>query len=30
VRLRLEGYRTTALPGALDPAALEPIRTAMD
>ncbi len=30
VRLRLEGYRTTALPGGLDPEALDPIRAAMD
>jgi hypothetical protein len=30
VRLRLEGYRTTALPGALDPAVLDPIRSAME
>ncbi|HUO69954.1 MAG TPA: SDR family NAD(P)-dependent oxidoreductase [Solirubrobacteraceae bacterium] len=29
VRVRLEGYRTTELPGALDATALEPIRTAM-
>ena len=30
VRLRLEGYRTTALPGGLDPETLDPIRAAMD
>ena len=30
VRLRLEGYRTTALPGGLDPDTLDPIRAAMD
>ena len=29
VRLRLEGYRTIALPGGLDDAVLEPIRAAM-
>jgi hypothetical protein len=29
LRLRLEGYRTIELPGALDADALEPIRTAM-
>ena len=29
VRVRLEGYRTTALPGGLDPEALDPIRAAM-
>jgi hypothetical protein len=27
--LRLEGYSTTALPGAVEPAALEPIRLAL-
>jgi Polyketide synthase dehydratase len=30
VRVRLEGYRTTALPGGLDPEALDPIRAAMN
>jgi hypothetical protein len=30
VRVRLEGYLTTALPGGLDPEALDPIRAAMD
>ncbi|HEY1277842.1 MAG TPA: SDR family NAD(P)-dependent oxidoreductase [Thermoleophilaceae bacterium] len=30
VVVRLEGYRTTALPGGLDPEALDPIRAAMD
>ena len=30
VRVRLEGYMTTALPGGLDPEALDPIRAAMD
>jgi NAD(P)-dependent dehydrogenase (short-subunit alcohol dehydrogenase family) len=30
VRMRLEGYATTALPGGLDPEALDPIRAAMD
>jgi NAD(P)-dependent dehydrogenase (short-subunit alcohol dehydrogenase family) len=30
VRVRLEGYRTIALPGGLDPEALDPIRAAMD
>jgi hypothetical protein len=30
VRVRLEGYRSTALPGGLDPEALAPIRAAMD
>jgi Polyketide synthase dehydratase len=29
VRLRLEGYRTTALPGAVDAEALAPIETAL-
>jgi hypothetical protein len=29
VMLRLEGYSTTALPGAVEPAALEPIRLAL-
>lgn len=29
VRVRLEGYMTTALPGGLDPEALDPIRAAM-
>jgi hypothetical protein len=29
VRMRLEGYRTTELPGGLDPDALDPIRAAM-
>jgi hypothetical protein len=29
VRVRLEGYMTTALPGVLDPEALDPIRAAM-
>jgi hypothetical protein len=30
VLLRLEGYRTTALPGGLDPDTLAPLRAAMD
>jgi hypothetical protein len=30
VRIRLEGYRTTELPGGLDEAALAPIRAAME
>lgn len=29
VKVRLEGYMTTALPGGLDPEALDPIRAAM-
>jgi hypothetical protein len=29
VRVRLEGYATTALPSGLDPEALDPIRAAM-
>jgi hypothetical protein len=30
VRVSLEGYRTIELPGAVDSAALEPIRSAMN
>ncbi len=30
VRVRLEGYRTTPMPGGLDPDALDPIRAVMD
>jgi hypothetical protein len=29
VRMRLEGYRTIELPGAVDAEALDPIRSAM-